>query len=160
MSKFSEKVKVRIAPPFDPLMPEKPAPDDLNGKFAEAGWTDDPGTGKAVLLDDGRELLNPVPMAPPVGYVKEPSMMELIQAQVKKHLLLLKGDDEIDDENDVNDFDAPEEVDPFSLYEITDMIEESPALPSAAKPPEILSSEEKIPNIADIPVITKGDNGS
>lgn len=127
---FTDKVKVVI----DPLIgrsDRKPAGADFRSKFLAAGWTDDPGTGKAVLDEHGREIFNPVPMDPPVGFVQEPSMMDLIQRQINKHLELLRGDEEIDSEEEANDFDAgPEEFDPFSLYEFTDMIPESPALPS------------------------------
>lgn len=99
-----------------------------------AGWTEDPGEGKAVLLRDGREVFNPIPMAPPVGYTPQPTLMEMLDQMVQRHLAVLHGDTVIDDTaEEADDFEIEDEIpDPFSVYEVTDLIPESPALPKAA----------------------------
>lgn len=152
MSKFTDKVKVIVGPAFGSNDDGKPAPDDLRGQFLAAGWTDDPGTGRAVHLPDGREVVNPVPFAPPIGHVAEPSLMELMDQRIQRHFARLADDAVIDSEDDVLDFDVGEEFDPFSMYEIVDLQDDHPAatMPEtppveAAKPPENL--EEKPPEI-------------
>lgn len=150
MNKYSEKVKVVIDPPPGFNEGPKPAPDDIRQKFYEAGWTDDPGTGKAVLTEDGREILNPVPMAPPVGYVAEPSMMDIIEKKIKNHLKLLEDGMVLEEsEEEANDFDYEEEFDPFSLYEIVEMNDTAPDLPkepvTPPAPPEPEAPAEILP---------------
>ena len=55
---------------------------------AAADWDPlDPGVGRAVLLPDGREIFNPVPFAPPVGYVQEPSIMEQVQRMLRRDIV-------------------------------------------------------------------------
>src|SRR5262245_23096151 len=106
MNDFVEKVKVVIDPLIGSSTIRKPAPDDMRKKFAAAGWTDDPGTGKAILDQYGREIFNPIAMDPPIGFVQEPDMMTLIQRQINKHVAMLRGDDEIDTPEEAEDFDA------------------------------------------------------
>ena len=51
---------------------------------AGADWDPaDPSVGKAALLPDGREIFNPVPFAPPVGYREEPTIMEQVQRMLR-----------------------------------------------------------------------------
>lgn len=107
----------------------------LDSDHFEGGipWdVNDPGIGHALLLEDGREVVNPVPVAPPVGYVKEPTVMEMIDAQVKRHLASLRGDEELDSEEDAVDFDVGDDYEPFSPYEIL-MSDEFPGLPPVAE---------------------------
>lgn len=40
-----------------------------------------------ILTDDGYEIPDPVPMAPPVGYKKQPSMVENIRNMVRSEML-------------------------------------------------------------------------
>lgn len=115
---------------------------DVAGRFSVSRWSDDPGTGIAVLLPDGRELLNPLPMAPPIGYVEEPSVMELIQRQVQAHMALLRGELEIDTEEEKDDFDVMDDIDPFSVYEIDYMKEDFPGAPPGVKKVEEKVEEE------------------
>lgn len=113
----------------DPLL-------DLDRIPEYGGWDpDDPGLGQAVLLDDGREVLNPVPMEPPVGFKEEPSMMQMMEAMIKRHLAGLNGEDELDSVEDAIDFDVPDDVDPTSPYDV-EMMDEFPSMPR---------SEEDVP---------------
>lgn len=109
-----------------------PPPDELLDMMEEAGWTDNPGTGKAVLLPDGSELLNPVPIAPPVDYDTAPSAFDLWQMNLQRMANIRDlGGGFLIDENDeeANDFDVddPEDVFVRSDYELQ-MVPEAPAL--------------------------------
>lgn len=65
----------------------------------------------------GEEILNPTPMQPPVGYKKQPSMIDIVRQQVAAHhASLLDMEPETEDEAD--DFDIPDDpVDPQSRWE-------------------------------------------
>lgn len=132
MSKKSETVeKVRVDIRKEPFGGggSKLVDADFRERFSLSGWTDDPRDGEAVLTDEGYEVLNPVPVSPPMGYTPTPDMMTLVHQQVVAHLAQLRQEDEIDSEEDWEDFDLPEEIDPWSIYEVRDMMDEAPALP-------------------------------
>ena len=106
-----------------------PIPDDeqLNQAMIAHEWTDDPGTGRAILLPDGRELLNPTPVAPPAhiaAYSQEMSVNDLVNRALARHAALLRGEDEIDTEEDMNDFPEDEEYHPITGYEVV-MLEDT-----------------------------------
>lgn len=130
------KVKVKIDPrdelvDFSNKMARDEVIDDETIFNAMIGgdWTDDPGTGKTVLLPDGRELLNPVPVAPPLSIAQnsEPSVNELVERALARHFEQLKGDDEVDSAEDMDDFPEDEEFHPSTVYEVMPM--EAPAIP-------------------------------
>lgn len=102
-------------------------------QFAEAAdgalWSDDPGTGRAILMPDGRELLNPLPVAPPISISSEPSVNDLVERALKRHYEQLRASDEIDTIEDADDFGEDEDPTPFSQYEIV-LRDESPAIPA------------------------------
>lgn len=105
---------------------------------AAADWDpEDPGVGKAVLLPDGREIFNPVPFAPPVGYQAEPTMMELMQRMLRRELMQAKDDEAVDSLEEMNDFPEDEERPFHSFYELQLMEEfpESPPLPEPGEAP-------------------------
>lgn len=60
-----------------------PPQDELEDLAIAAGWSKDPGTGKAFHLPDGREVLNPASMAPSVGFVKQESIMDQVNNQIR-----------------------------------------------------------------------------
>lgn len=120
MVDYADTVKVRIDPRGADRAPV--VPKDISDKMRSAGWSADPGTGKAVLLEDGRELVNPLPHDPPLGYVQEPSVIDLINRELAKRKALLEADEVLDEtDEDANDFDMEDEVDLLSGYEIVDM---------------------------------------
>lgn len=147
--KSSVKVEVRLRDAEGVPKLAKHVP--LEEAIRESDWSDDPGVGKAVLLEDGSEMLNPVPMAPPVGYVEGPSIMEMIERQVAKHLATLEPDEPIDEEAELNDFGEDDEVDPVSLYEViaVELAEDRPDLP---RPPEPVPDAPEPPPPAPAPV--------
>lgn len=70
----------------------------------------------AVLNEHGHEVLDSTPMAPPVGYQKQPSLFDTIRAQVRRELLLGQDmDPESIDEAD--DFEIGDDYDPQSRWE-------------------------------------------
>lgn len=80
--------------------------------------------GLKRLTEFGEEMPSDVPMAPPVGYKKQPSIFENMRALVKAELARKAADEGFDTEDDNNNFDVPEERDPFSKHEFTEMDEE------------------------------------
>lgn len=70
------------------------------------------------LTPDGRELLDPTPMAPPVGYKRQPSLAEQIREMVRSERLaadLEAAGYETFDE--AEDFEIGDDYDPTSPYE-------------------------------------------
>lgn len=123
-----EKVyKHKVVLTANPVTGELPADDVVFDRMKEAGWTDDPLDGKSVMLDDGRELPNPIPIAPPIGFRAEPSIIDLINQQIANRAILLAGELEVDSPEDMEDFDLDDEPpEPRSVYEL--MPEEYPDL--------------------------------
>lgn len=105
----------------------------------------------------GRELLSPVPVAPPVGYTKHVSLAEQIRAMVRSEALRYHAEtsgyesfEEADDFDVGDDFDprSPYEVDfePPAVEEVRKRVEASrtaPATTLAAKPKKGLKGASK-----------------
>ncbi|WNK13676.1 MAG: hypothetical protein [Microvirus sp.] len=105
-------------------------------RFAEAldaaDWTDDPGTGRSILLEDGRELLNPVPIDPPVGHDEEPSINALVERALAKHMAKLEANKEAERTlADVLHFEEDGWDEFFSPWELQEreMVDEVPPVP-------------------------------
>lgn len=113
-----------------------------------AGWSDDPGTGIAILLPDERdnpayEVLSPLKFAPPIGYQPTPPIEELIRDRVKVELHRLRGEDVVDSEEDENDFDVPDDLPPLeTIYEVIAMKADAPPIPKT-DPKEELSAKAR-----------------
>lgn len=111
------------------------AADGFHDAARKAGWSDDPGTGKAILVN-GAEILNPQPMAPPVGYQHGDTLQEMIERHVAAALVGLRGDDIVDESiEDADDFDIDEgnEVDLETIYTVREMVPEAPGLRPEAR---------------------------
>lgn len=70
------------------------------------------------LTPDGREILDGTPIAPPLGFIKQPSLHELMRAMVLEHAnLRAQGQDpetfEEADDFDVDDEDEPSRSSPY-----------------------------------------------
>lgn len=130
-----ERMEVRVSPSDDGVV-RSVTPDELRA----AGWSADPGTGKAVMLpgDNGRpayEVLSPMIFAPPIGYEPTPPIDELIRDRVRKEFERLKDDDEVDDILDAEDFDVEDDEVPIeTIYEVIAMKPEVPQLKKDTKP--------------------------
>lgn len=75
---------------------------------------------RSVLDEHGHEIPDPVPMAPPVGYNKQPSMMENIRSMIRSEHLrqaaLAAGAETFDEADDL-DIDDADDYEPASPYE-------------------------------------------
>lgn len=67
---------------------------------------------------EGRELPDPTPMAPPIGFKKQPSMVEMIRNMVRSEELRraaeAQGQESFDE---ADDFEVGDDVDPSTPYE-------------------------------------------
>lgn len=70
--------------------------------------------------EDGREILNPTPVSPPLGYRKTPSLSDQIREQVLA-LHRLEKDFEPETEEEADDFDIDDDPAPVSRWE-NDMV--------------------------------------
>jgi len=71
-----------------------------------------------VFIDDlGREIPDPRPMQPPVGYKKQPSMFEMIREATKREVALYAANREPESFEESDDFDIDDDVDPSSPWE-------------------------------------------
>lgn len=113
-------------------------------------WSDDPGTGVAILYADergngGYEVLNPMPFAPPIGYEPTQPIEELIKERVELRLKQLHALEEIDTPEEADDFDVSDDLPPIeSLYEIHAMKPEAPDLPKKRPSKEDLEEAAKL----------------
>lgn len=73
----------------------------------------DPKTGEFVQVynADGQELPDPIPMAPPVGFVRQVPLHERIRAMVQHEFMRAKGSGE---------YESPEEADDFLIQDEDD----------------------------------------
>lgn len=67
--------------------------------------------------DKGEEILDPIPMQPPLGYKKTISLAEQIRQQVRLHQLELDNAAIEETEEEADDFDVGEDYEPLSKYE-------------------------------------------
>lgn len=67
------------------------------------------------FTEDGREVLNPTPMQPPLGYKKLPSIAEQIREQIATMRRL--EDNEPETEEEADDFDIEDDPAPESRWE-------------------------------------------
>lgn len=137
MVKYDVVVSPDISPDGEVMAPFPK--EVLLDKMEASNWTDDPGTGKAILTPLGSEIVSPIPVAPPIGYENEPSVMDRLRDMLNQRLRQLAEGDVLDEtEEEANDFDVPDPEDfhPRSIYEIT-LIDEAPAL----RPARVESAE-------------------
>lgn len=70
------------------------------------------------FLDDlGREIPDPRPMQPPIGYKKQPSMFELIREATAREVALYAANRSPETFDEADDFDIDDDVDPHSPWE-------------------------------------------
>lgn len=77
----------------------------------------DPETGEFLQDELGFELPDPTPVAPPLGYVKQPSMFDIIRAQVQQQLSAIALAEGKESWEDAEDFDVGDDFDPISPHE-------------------------------------------
>lgn len=88
----------------------------------------DPHTGEVLaehlkykgrrMTHDGQEIPDPRPMAPPVGYKKQPSMADYVRDAIRSHKLAEEAQElGYETFEDANDFDVGDDFEPDSPYE-------------------------------------------
>lgn len=66
----------------------------------------------------GAEMPDPTPMAPPIGYVKQPTMVEHMRQMIRsEHLRLAAEAAGAETFEEADDFDVPDDLEPLSAYE-------------------------------------------
>lgn len=71
---------------------------------------------KVSLDDTGGEILSSVPMQPPVGFHREPSMFDVMRSMIAQHQKEL-SDAGFESPDEADDFDVDDDFDPTSPYE-------------------------------------------
>lgn len=70
------------------------------------------------ILTDGREVNDPTPVAPPIGYKRQPSMVEIVRAQIRDHALAVAlAEQGVETFEEADDFDIGDDYDPSTPYE-------------------------------------------
>lgn len=101
------------------------------------------------LDENGHEMPNPVPMQPPVGYRRQPTIAEQIRQQIRL-ASLEAAQAGAETEEEANDFDVGEDMEPSSPwehdFEVDPALEHMIALQS--RPPE--KGEQQAPSSAPV----------
>lgn len=73
----------------------------------------DPETGEfvPVLTEGGAEIPDPVPMAPPVGFIRQQPLHERIRAMVQHEYLRARQMEDVESPEEADDFVLPDEDD-------------------------------------------------
>lgn len=109
---------------------------------------------KGKNLDaNGYEILSSTPMSPPVGFVQQPSMMEMVRNMIRSEKLRQEaaaaGAESFEE---ADDFDVGDDFDPHSPYEV----EFDPPVPlSAPEPTPVTAATDLVappPQGADRPI--------
>jgi len=90
--------------------------EDAIARVGEAIYRREQSVQAQHLDGHGREKPNPVPLAPPVGYVKPISIADQIRQAIKQASFeaAMSG---LETEEEANDFDVGEDMEPFSPWE-------------------------------------------
>lgn len=98
----------------------------------------------------GRELLDGTPMAPPIGYKKQPSMIDNIRNMVRSEVLRSHVESAgFETFEEADDFDVGDDYDPTSPYEID--FDPPAAQPQGASGPGSTSNPPEPPKAAHEP---------
>lgn len=128
------------------LMIAEKLPDFVIGLYE----VQDPESGETIYVNakgrrqtlDGREIPDPTPMDPPIGYKKQPSMFEQMRELIKSEKLRAAAEEAgVETFEEGDDFDVGDDFDPESPYEHNfDPPPTSPTPPTAAPSPSSSSS--------------------
>src|SRR5262245_12009423 len=84
----------------------------------------------AGIDQQGKEVPDPVPMSPPIGYTPPQQLDELIRAYVRRELSAAAAQDDFETFDEADDFDIEDDpLDPLTEYE---KIFEAPVVPPQA----------------------------
>lgn len=95
---------------------------------------------------EGSEILDTTPIEPPLGYLKQPSMVEhiraLIQSEKLKQEAAEQGDESFDE---ADDFDVEDDVEPISEFEMERYFEPHPVASNPPKKDSVVDVPEPSP---------------
>lgn len=108
---------------------------DLLEQYHKLGWNTETGEVYTKQLDlRGAEILDPTPIAPPIGYKRQPTMVEHIRAMVRNERLAQElAEQGVETFEESDDFDIGDDYDPRSPWEndfdpsIADMVRDGKA---------------------------------
>lgn len=97
-------------------------------------FTREPSARKENLFDGSRrEIVSAIPVAPPVGYVEQPSLVERIRSMVRsEHLRYAATEAGYETFEDAEDFEVGDDFEPHTPYEA---VFDPPVQPPAGQPP-------------------------
>lgn len=134
------------------------------------GLYDEDGVQVVSGQDDrGRELPDPVPTAPPVGYKPPPPLADMIRRMVHSELLARVADaGDFDTPEEADDFDIPDDpIDPKTPYEaVFDLLPpglppEGPAgSPRVNSQPLTKGATSDVPSPSEVPPAAAGGVGA
>lgn len=80
-----------------------------------------------LYVPDGKEHLDPTPIEIPAGFDKPPSLRDEMRRFIREEFARSAVDaEDAETFEEADDFDIDEDPDPFSQYEVMDMVEEEP----------------------------------
>lgn len=80
----------------------------------------DPESGEVIssLDQEGREILDTTPIAPPVGFMEQPSMFDIVREMVRSERFKAQMEAEgLETFEEADDFDVDDDFDPSTPYE-------------------------------------------
>lgn len=80
--------------------------------------------GLKRLTEFGGEMPDPVPMAPPVGFKRQPSIFENMREMVRVELSRRASEEGFETEEEAEDFNVREDIEPVSRHQYTEMDED------------------------------------
>lgn len=93
---------------------------------------------------EGKEIPSDVPMAPPIGYVKQPSMVEHIRAMVQSEMVRQRAmASGLETFEEADDFDVADDLEPLSGFENDEQFE--PKVPVEESPPVEVKESTGVP---------------
>lgn len=102
---------IREGTPIDEDRPHEPIP----GTWTQPDTAPRPQEGR---FDDlGREIVSPLPVAPPVGYVKQLDLVQLMRQRVQNEYSRYAEEAGFESFEEANDFEIGDDYEPNTIYE-------------------------------------------
>lgn len=123
---LAEKIKEAVRKAKEPFLekvltrnPHKVEITTADGEVTTVGDVMDKNPKGKPLDEFGREVFDPTPIAPPIGYVKQPSMFEQVRDMVRGEALRIYAESQdMESFEDADDFDIDDDYDPRTPYEL------------------------------------------
>lgn len=84
--------------------------------------------------EDGSEAPDPVPMAPPLGYVEQPNLWEQMREMIRREMSLAAEAEGKETFEEADDFDVEDDPFPMSDYEVPDDLGPAPVVDRGSPP--------------------------